>query len=95
MKRKDKKPSSVNNVEIAVFEFSKGSQINSNMQKGECYNFMLNMIGTLMKNSNVQSDRIGITGFKEDVASYLSTIMAIYYYKDIDIDLKEDSSEFI
>jgi hypothetical protein len=53
------------------------------------------MIGTLMKKSNVESDRIGITGFKEDIASYLSALMAIYYYKDIEIDLKEDSSEFI
>ena len=95
MKRRDKKPSSVNNVEIAVFEFSKGSQVNSNLQKGECYYFMLNMISTLMKKSNVESDRIGITGFKEDIASYLSALMAIYYYKDIEIDLKEDSSEFI
>ena len=94
MARKSSTKADINYTNIAVFEFSKGSQSNEHLQKGGCYYFMLNMIETLMRKSNVQSERIGISGYKEDVAAYLSALMAVYHYKDIEIDLKASSTDF-
>lgn len=80
--------------EIAVFALSKGSQINGHVQKGQSYYYMLGIIDKLMKKSNVVSNKVGISGYKEDVAAYLSALLEVYFIKDMEIDLMEDINEY-
>ena len=80
--------------EIAVFALSKGSQMNERLHKGQSYNYMLNMIETLMRKSNVVSGKIGISGYKEDVAAYLAALLEVYFYRDMEVDLTEDINKY-
>jgi len=80
--------------EIAVFALSKGSQMNDRVNRGQSYYYMLNLIETLMRKSNVVSGKVGISGYKEDVASYLAAVLEVYFYKDMEIDLMEDINDY-
>lgn len=90
MSRRNRKRVEIKYPEIAVFALSKGSQMNERVQKGQSYNYMLNELETLMKKSNVARGKVGISGYKEDVATYLAALLEVYFYKDMEIDLMED-----
>ncbi len=94
MTRRNRKRVEIKYPEIAVFALSKGSQMNERLHKGQSYNYMLNMIETLMRKSNVVSGKIGISGYKEDVAAYLAALLEVYFYRDMEIDLMEDINEY-
>lgn len=80
--------------EIAVFALSKGSQMKDHIHKGKSYYYMLKMIDTLMLKNNVSSEKVGISGYKEDVAAYLATLLEVYFFKDMEIDLMDDIKEY-
>jgi hypothetical protein len=48
----------------------------------------------MMRMNNVESDKFGISGYKEDVAAYLSFYLAVYQYKDLEINLMDDINEY-
>ncbi len=80
--------------EIAVFALSKGSQMSDHIQKRQSYYYMLDIIDKLMKKSNVVSNKVGISGYKEDVAAYLSALLEVYFIKEMEIELMEDINEY-
>lgn len=80
--------------EIAVFALSKGSQMNENIHKSDCYYFMLEKIMQIMRVNNVESDKFGISGYKEDVAAFLAFYLEIYLFKDLEVNLMEDLNEY-
>ncbi len=94
MARRNRKRIEINYPEIAVFALSKGSQMNERVHKGESYYYMLDMIETLMRKSNVVSGKVGISGYKEDIAAFFSQVMDLYMTKHIDIELVLDTNEF-
>jgi hypothetical protein len=68
--------------------------MNERIRKGKGYHYMLNIIETLMRDSNVVSGKVGISGYKEDVAAYLAALLEVYFYKDIELYLMDDINEF-
>ena len=92
MTRRIRKRVEIKYPEIAVFALSKGSQLNKRKQKGQSYYYMLNIFETLMRQNNVVSGKVGISGYKEDVASYLAALLEMYFHKDI--ELMEDIIEY-
>ncbi len=55
---------------------------------------MLEMIEKIMKMNNVNSDKFGISGYKEDVAAFISFYMDVYLFKDLEINLMDDINEY-
>ncbi len=94
MAQKNKNRVEIKYPEIAVFALSKGSQMNNHVHKGKSYYYMLKMIDTLMMKSNVVSGKVGISGYKEDVAAYFDALLEVYFYKDMEIDLMDDINEY-
>jgi urease gamma subunit len=94
MSRRNRKGVEIKYPEIAVFVLSKGLQMNERVRKGKGYYYMLNIIETLMRDSNVVSGKVGISGYKEDVAAYLAALLEVYFYKDIELYLMDDINEF-
>ena len=80
--------------EIAVFVLSKGSQMNDSIPKSESYYFMLDKIEQMMRMNNVKSDKFGISGYKEDVAAYITFYLEVYLFKDLEINLMDDINEY-
>ncbi len=47
-----------------------------------------------MTKNHVSSEKVGISGYKEDVAAFFSQVMDLYMTKQIDIELVLDTNEF-
>lgn len=94
MTRRNRKRVEIKYPEIAVFALSKGSQMNERVQKGQSYFYMLKMIDTLMRTNNVFSRKVGISGYKEDVAAYLAALVEVYLYNEMELEMKEDINEY-
>ncbi len=80
--------------EIAVFSLSKGSQMNAEIINSQSYRHVLRLIENTMRLNNVVSDKIGISGYKEDVVAYIVMMIIFCMYKDMEIDLLEDTNEY-
>ena len=85
---------SIQDVEIAVFAFSKDSQVETDIKNSHSYIYIYNMIELLMKKHHVSSKKIGFSGYKEDIAGYLSGLIELYLYRNIDISLSDDTEGF-
>ena len=94
MSRRNRNRPEIKYPEIAVFALSKGSQMNEDVLKSESYYFMLDKIEQIMRMHNVKSDKFGISGYKEDVAAFLSFYLEVYLYKDLEIRLMDDINEY-
>ena len=77
--------------DIVVFAFKKGSQTRFEDTDNSSYRFVDSSIQKMMKGYNVVSDKIGVSGYREDVVNYISSLIDVYVkiYK-VEIDKVED-----
>ena len=94
MSRRNRNRPEIQYPEIAVFALSKESQMNDDVHKSECYYFMLDKIEQIMRVNKVCSSKFGVSGYKEDVAAFLSFYLEVYLYKDLEIRLMDDINEY-
>jgi hypothetical protein len=92
MRRRNK--TEIKYPEIAVFALSKGINMNKATHKSDSYYFMLDKIEQLMRMNNVKSSKFGISGYKEDVAAFMSFYLEVYHYNDLEIKLFDDINEY-
>ena len=77
--------------DIVVFAFKKGSQTRFEDSDNSSYRFVDAQIERMMAGFNVVSDKIGISGYREDVVNYISSLIDVYVkIYDVDIDKVED-----
>jgi len=94
MPKKSKKRVEIKYPEIAVFALSKGSQMNEQIINSDNYGHVLRLIENTMRMHNVVSDKVGISGYKEDVVAYIVMMINLCMYKDMEIDLLVDTNEY-
>ena len=68
----------IQNEEIVVFAFKKGTQINSPNSNSESYSFVNTSIDIMTKGYNVTANKIGISGYREDVIGYIASLIDFY-----------------
>lgn len=88
MSRSKKKK--INEMDIAVFCFSKDSQMRNISPNRNSYNYILGLLNKLMIEEGVKSDKIGLGGYVTDIAFYISGIIEIYSNHNINLDLCSD-----
>ena len=91
------KVNKVTEMDIAVFSFSKDSQMRNNLLNRNSYNYVLDVLNNLMEKEDVKSDKIGIGGYVTDIAFYISGMIEIYSNNNISLELdidNFDSTEF-
>jgi hypothetical protein len=77
--------------DIVVFAFKKGSQTRFEDTDNSSYRFVDSSIEKIMKGYNVVSDKIGISGYREDVVNYISSLIDVYVkIYNVEIDKVED-----
>lgn len=77
--------------DIVVFAFRKGSQTRFEDTESNAYRFIDASIQKMMTGYNVVSDKIGISGYREDLVNYISSLLDVYVkIYDVDIDKVED-----
>ena len=94
MPKKNKKRVEIKYPEIAVFALTKGSQMNEHIINSEYYGHVMRLIENTMRMNNVVSEKVGISGYKEDVVAYIVMMINLCMYKDMEIDLLEDTNEY-
>ncbi len=80
--------------EIAEFILPKGSLANSVESNNESYTFMLEVIEKLMITNNVSSRKIGISGYKEDMAALLAFFFKLYHFNNSNLYSVGENLEF-
>jgi hypothetical protein len=77
--------------DIVVFAFKKESQTRFEDTDNSSYRFVDSSIEKIMKGYNVVSDKIGISGYREDVVNYISSLIDVYVkIYNVEIDKVED-----
>ena len=77
--------------DIVVFAFKKGSQGRFEERDNSSYRFVDASIEKMMTGHNVFSDKIGISGYREDLVSYISSLIDVYVrIYNVEIDKVED-----
>jgi hypothetical protein len=77
--------------DIVVFTFKKGSQTRFEDTDNSSYRFVDSSIEKMMKGYNVVSDKIGVSGYREDVVNYISSLIDVYVkIYNVEIDKVED-----
>lgn len=77
--------------DIVVFAFKKGSQTRFEDSDNSTYRFVDSSIERMMKGYDVVSNKIGISGYREDVVNYLSSLIDVYVkIYNVEIDKIED-----
>ena len=64
--------------EIVVFAFRKGSQTRFEDSDNNSYRFVDAQLERMMAGYNVVSDKIGVSGYREDVVNYISSLIDVY-----------------
>ena len=77
--------------EIVVFAFRKGSQTRFEDSDNNSYRFVDAQLERMMAGYNVVSDKIGVSGYREDVVNYISSLIDVYVkIYNVEIDTVED-----
>ena len=88
MSRSKKKK--ITEMDIAVFSFSKNSQIRNISPNRNSYNYVLDLLNKLMIEEGIKSDKIGLGGYVTDIAFYISGLIETYSNQNINIELCSD-----
>jgi hypothetical protein len=84
-------------TDIAVFSFSKNSQMRDIPLNRISYKYVLDLLNKLMIEEGVKSDKIGLGGYVTDIAFFISGMIEIYSNNNISLELdidNFDSTEF-
>ncbi len=84
----------ITEMDIAVFSFSKDSQMRNISPNRNSYNYVLDLLNKLMIEQGVKSDKIGLGGYLTDIAFYISGIIEIYSNHNINLELCSDDFNF-
>ncbi len=76
--------------ERAVFVFEKGSQERNIKHQTKSYKYIKKMLNIMMAKYGVDAKQIFIGGEKNDLVSYLTFLLNLYYLDSISIDLADD-----
>jgi len=78
-------------TDIAVFSFSKNSQIRDIPLNRISYNYVLDLLNKIMIEEGVKSDKIGLGGYVTDIAFFISGMIEIYSNNNISLELDIDN----
>lgn len=84
-------------TDIAVFSFSKNSQMRDIPLNRISYKYVFDLLNKLMIEEGVKSDKIGLGGYVTDIAFFISGMIEIYSNNNISLELdidNFDSTEF-
>lgn len=77
--------------DIVVLAFKKDSQTRVDGIENSSYRFVDSSIELMLAGFNVVSDKIGITGHRQDVVNYISSLIEVYIkIYNVNIDRMED-----
>jgi hypothetical protein len=83
--------------DIMVFSFAKNSQFNSVDEVNHEYDYVFRILSRMLAAHEVDVPKIGIGGYVEDVASFISFIIKTYHFNTSlnNIDISDfDPDEF-
>lgn len=94
MSRRNRRKTEVVYPAVTVFAFTRNAEFRDSFYQKESFNYFMKIIDSLMTKNHVSSEKVGISGYKEDVAAFFSQVMDLYMTKQIDIELVLDTNEF-
>jgi len=72
--------------DIAVFTFTRGSQIHSHIAESESYQFVERIINSMMSRNGVDTPKVGLGGTKEDVCCFIAGLIEYQLLYNVNIE---------
>jgi hypothetical protein len=83
------------NKDIAVFTFSRGSQMNDNIQNTESYQFVQRILKNMMSRYGLDAPKIGLSGSIEDVSCFIAGLIEYQLLYNVNVEYFEgDTTEY-
>ena len=83
------------NKDIAVFTFSRGSQMNDNIQTCESYLFVQRILKNMMSRYGLDVPKIGLSGSMEDVTCFIAGLIEYQVMYNVNVEYFEgDTTEY-
>ena len=83
------------NKDIAVFTFSRGSQMNYNIQNCESYQFVQRILKNMMSRYGLDVPKVGLSGSIEDVTCFIAGLIEYQLLYNVNVEyLEGDTTEF-
>ncbi len=83
------------NKDIAVFTFSRGSQINGNIQDSESYHFVYRILKNMMTRYGLNVPKVGLSGSIEDMSAFIGGLIEYQLIYNINVEYFDgDTIEF-
>lgn len=94
MARRNRRRKEISYPAVAVFAFTRNAEFRDSFYQKESFNYFMRIIDSIMTKNHVSSEKVGISGYKEDVAAFFSQVMDLNVSKHIDVELVLDTNEF-
>jgi hypothetical protein len=94
MSRRNRRKKEVAYPAVAVFAFTRNAEFRNSFYQKESFNYFMKIIDSMMTKNHVSSEKVGFSGYKEDIAAFFSQAIDLYMSKHIDVELVLDTNEF-
>ena len=94
MSKRNSRRTEITYPAVAVFAFTRNAEFRDSFYQKESFNYFMSIIDSLMSKNHVSSEKVGFSGYKEDIAAFFSQAIDLYMSKHIDVELVLDTNEF-
>lgn len=94
MSRRIKRKTEIAYPAVAVFAFKKNTEFRATFYQKESFRYFLRIIDNMMFDNHVSSEKVGLSGYKEDIAAFFSNAIDLYLTNNLEVELMSDTNEF-
>ena len=90
-----KKETLGSNVNVPVFVLERGSQYKGEISEGKYFLTILGILDKLLASNNIESEKVGFSATKMDLASFLADLLKISEFQHAEFQIQiEDTDDF-
>ena len=83
------------NVNVPVFVLERGSQYKGEISEGKYFLTILGILDKLLASNNIESEKVGFSATKMDLASFLADLLEITEFQHAEFQIQiEDTDDF-
>lgn len=79
--------------DVAVFVLEKGSQYKGVMSEGKYFHSMLRLLDKLLATNNIESEKVGFSATKMDLAAFLSDFLFLSEFQNTEFTIQTENTD--
>jgi hypothetical protein len=79
--------------DVAVFVLEKGSQYKGAISEGKYFSTIISLIEKLLAINNLESEKVGFSATKEDLAAFLADFLYIAEFQNTEFTIQTENTD--